>query len=175
MLDEGANEIESVGLTVDYLEARHADSLAKVETLKDGPIRLLGRGAARRDAIDRQRRGVARPAQAWPVAAGFSRCYVRAELLYKHPNGFYAGPNVEWVPQAYVVDNANSVKTAPYALLNFRVGYDRTDGWSAYLEGRNLFDKKYIASTSIAETANAASALFEPGTGRAVFGVRYRK
>ena len=26
--------------------------------------------------------------------------YVRAELLYKHPNGFYAGPNVEWVPQA---------------------------------------------------------------------------
>ena len=41
VLDEGANEIESVGFTVDYLEARHADSLAKVETLKDGPIRLL--------------------------------------------------------------------------------------------------------------------------------------
>ncbi len=41
VLDEGANEIESVGFTVDDLEARHADSLAKVETLKDGPIRLL--------------------------------------------------------------------------------------------------------------------------------------
>ena len=85
-------------------------------------------------------------------------------------------PNVEWVPQAYFVDNANSVKTEPYALLNFRVGYDRTDGWSAYLEGRNLLDKRYIASTSIAETANAASALFEPGTGRGVYaGVRYRR
>jgi iron complex outermembrane receptor protein len=102
--------------------------------------------------------------------------YVRAELLYKHPSGFYAGPNVEWVPHAYFVDNANSVKTEPYALVNFRVGYDRTDGWSAYLEGRNLLDERYIASASIAETANATSALFEPGTGRAVFaGVRYRK
>lgn len=41
VLDEGAAEIESVGFTIDYLEARHADSLAKVETLKDGPVRLL--------------------------------------------------------------------------------------------------------------------------------------
>ena len=41
VLDEGLNEIESVGFTVDYLEARHADSLAKIESLKDGPIRLL--------------------------------------------------------------------------------------------------------------------------------------
>jgi pantoate--beta-alanine ligase len=41
VLDEGSAEIERVGFTVDYLEARHADSLAKVETIKDGPIRLL--------------------------------------------------------------------------------------------------------------------------------------
>jgi pantoate--beta-alanine ligase len=41
VLDEGAAEIESVGFTLDYLEARNADSLAKVETLKDGPLRLL--------------------------------------------------------------------------------------------------------------------------------------
>jgi pantoate--beta-alanine ligase len=41
VLDEGSAEIERVGFTVDYLEARHADSLAKVETIKDDPIRLL--------------------------------------------------------------------------------------------------------------------------------------
>jgi pantoate--beta-alanine ligase len=41
VLDEGTAEIESVGFTIDYLEARHADSLAKVETIKDGPLRLL--------------------------------------------------------------------------------------------------------------------------------------
>jgi pantoate--beta-alanine ligase len=41
VLDEGSREIESVGFAVDYLEARHADTLAKVEALKDGPLRLL--------------------------------------------------------------------------------------------------------------------------------------
>jgi pantoate--beta-alanine ligase len=41
VLDEGSAEIESVGFTLDYFEARNADSLAKVETIKDGPLRLL--------------------------------------------------------------------------------------------------------------------------------------
>ena len=41
VLDEGGAEIERAGFTLDYLEARNADTLAKVETLKDGPIRLL--------------------------------------------------------------------------------------------------------------------------------------
>ena len=31
--------------------------------------------------------------------AGIPEHYYRAELLYEHPCGFYAGPNVEWVPQ----------------------------------------------------------------------------
>ena len=44
VLDEGSAEIESVGFTLDYLEARNAESLAKVETIKDGPIRLLVAG-----------------------------------------------------------------------------------------------------------------------------------
>ena len=102
--------------------------------------------------------------------------YFRGEVLYKHPSGFYAGPNVEWVPQSYFVDNANTLTTEPYALLNFRVGYDRGDGLSAYLEGRNLTDQKYIASASIAQVANASSMLFEPGNGVAVYGgVRYRR
>jgi pantoate--beta-alanine ligase len=41
VLDEGMAEIESAGFAIDYLEARQADSLAKVETIKDGPLRLL--------------------------------------------------------------------------------------------------------------------------------------
>ena len=106
---------------------------------------------------------------------GAPRHYLKAEALYRHPSGFYAGPNVEWVPQAYYVDNATSLTTDAYALLNFRLGYEQGERLSAYLEGRNLFDTRYIASASIAETANAASALFEPGTGRAIYaGIRYR-
>lgn len=101
--------------------------------------------------------------------------YLRGEMVYRHPNGFYIGPNVEWVPEAYFVDNANTVTTEPYALLNFKVGFDRGDGLSGYLEGRNLTDRKYISSVSIAQVANANSALFEPGSGLGVFaGLRYR-
>lgn len=100
---------------------------------------------------------------------------LRAEALYRHPSGFYAGPNIEWVPQAYFVDNTNSLTTKPYALLNLRVGQDSGERLSAYLELRNLMDERYIASASIAETANVTSMLFEPGSGRAVYaGVRLR-
>jgi pantoate--beta-alanine ligase len=38
---EGWNEIEAAGFAVDYLEARHAETLARAETLADGPLRLL--------------------------------------------------------------------------------------------------------------------------------------
>jgi pantoate--beta-alanine ligase len=41
---EGWNEIEAAGFAVDYLEARNAQTLARAETLADGPLRLLVAG-----------------------------------------------------------------------------------------------------------------------------------
>jgi pantoate--beta-alanine ligase len=41
VVSEGSIEIEEAGFALDYLEARHAESLARVETLDDGPLRLL--------------------------------------------------------------------------------------------------------------------------------------
>jgi pantoate--beta-alanine ligase len=41
VLDEGGAAIERSGFVLDYLEARHADTLAPVASIKDGPIRLL--------------------------------------------------------------------------------------------------------------------------------------
>ena len=41
VLDEGAAAIERAGFVLDYLEARHADTLEPISSLKDGPIRLL--------------------------------------------------------------------------------------------------------------------------------------
>jgi len=41
VLDEGAAAIERAGFVLDYLEARHADTLAPIASVKDGPIRLL--------------------------------------------------------------------------------------------------------------------------------------
>ncbi|MDH7797193.1 MULTISPECIES: TonB-dependent receptor [unclassified Beijerinckia] len=106
---------------------------------------------------------------------GAPRHYLRAELLYKHPSGLYVGPNLEWVPQAYFVDSANTLKTQAYALIGLKAGYDNGGNWSAYIEGRNLANTKYIASASILDKATAASPLFEPGTGRAIYaGLKYR-
>jgi pantoate--beta-alanine ligase len=41
VLDEGGAEIERAGFVLDYLEARHADTLHPIAARKDGPIRLL--------------------------------------------------------------------------------------------------------------------------------------
>jgi pantoate--beta-alanine ligase len=41
VLDEGSAAIEGAGFMLDYLEARHADSLVKVQSITDGPLRLL--------------------------------------------------------------------------------------------------------------------------------------
>jgi len=105
---------------------------------------------------------------------GVPRHYLRAEILYRHPDGWFAGPNVEWVPQAYYVDNANTLRTQPYALLGVRVGWE-SERYTVFVEGRNLTDRKYIASASVTDRADAGSELFEPGTGRGVYaGVEVR-
>lgn len=101
---------------------------------------------------------------------GAPRHYLRAELLYKHPSGIYFGPNVEWVPEAYYVDSANTLETEAYAIWGAKLGFDNGGPITAYIEGRNLSDEAYIASASIIDRANPGSTLFEPGTGRAVYG-----
>jgi iron complex outermembrane receptor protein len=101
--------------------------------------------------------------------------FVRAELLYRHPSGFSFGPNIEWVPVSYFVDSANTLTTEAYLLWGLKAAYDDGKSFSAYIEGRNLSDRAYIASTSIIDRAGANSPLFNPGNGRAVYaGVRYR-
>lgn len=95
--------------------------------------------------------------------------YVRAELLYKHPSGFSFGPNIEWVPQAYFVDSANTLKSDPYLLWGLKAAYENGKGFSAYVEGRNLSNQTYIASASIIDRATPTSRLFNPGTGRALY------
>jgi iron complex outermembrane receptor protein len=106
---------------------------------------------------------------------GAPRHYLRAELVYRHPSGFSIGPTLEWVPQGYFVDSANTLTTEAYALFGLKAGYDDGKNFSAYLEARNLGDTAYIASASIIDRANPTLPLFEPGSGRAVYGgVRFQ-
>jgi iron complex outermembrane receptor protein len=106
---------------------------------------------------------------------GAPRHYLRAELLYKHRSGFYAGPNLEWVPEPYYVDSANTLKTERYAIWGLKAGADNGGPVSGYVEARNIANTAYIASASIIDRATAASPLFEPGAGRAVYaGIKVR-
>jgi iron complex outermembrane receptor protein len=90
-------------------------------------------------------------------------------LLYEHPCGFYAGPNVEWTPEAYFVDLANTQRAGSYALLGFKVGFRCEKGPSFFIEAKNLTDEDYVATTGVLTTAAANSAVFFPGDGRAVY------
>lgn len=104
---------------------------------------------------------------------GIPMLYYRAELLYEHPCGFYAGPNVEWVPLGYNVDAAATLYTDPYAILGFKIGYRPKHGFSVYLQVMNICNTTYATTTGIignAQTPGANLAQFFPGDGTAVYG-----
>lgn len=101
--------------------------------------------------------------------AGAPEHFYKAELLYER-NNWYAGPNVEWVMNDYAVDHANTLFADSYAILGFKAGYKQTDGFSVFIEGKNITDKNYAVTTGVIANANGAdSAQFLPGDEASVF------
>lgn len=107
---------------------------------------------------------------------GAPKYYIRTELRYEHPLGFYIAPNLEWVPEGYAVDMANTLFTDPYTLLGLQAGYDITKNVTFFVDARNLTDKTYAATTDVITQATTAnSAVFTPGDGRSVYaGLTYK-
>lgn len=107
---------------------------------------------------------------------GLPKALLRGELLYRGAKGFYAGPNVEWSPRSYPVDMANTLDADKYAVWGFKFGQEVDHHWSWFVDARNLFDKKYAATTGVVRDAGGADqAQFLPGDGRSVFaGVQWR-
>ena len=103
---------------------------------------------------------------------GIPQHHLRGELRYEHPCGFYCGPNVEWAPESYAIDLANTrAANAPgYAILGLRAGYQTSRGLSVFFDARNLTDEDYIATTGVLNRATPASAAYNPGDGRSFFG-----
>lgn len=103
---------------------------------------------------------------------GIPEHYLRSELLYEHPSGFYAGPNVEWIGQAYPVDLANSLFVDPYALLGVKLGYRPKRGPGVFFEGRNLTDETFSSANIVADARGGAASprVFFPGDGIAFYG-----
>jgi len=101
---------------------------------------------------------------------GAPRHFIRSELMYRHPNGLSFGPNVELIPSAYFVDNANTMRTDAFALLGFRAVYEANKNATFYLDARNLTDVSYISAVSVSNVfAAGPSNLFNPGSGRAIY------
>ncbi|MDM8348141.1 TonB-dependent receptor [Pseudomonas sp. sp1636] len=107
--------------------------------------------------------------------AGVPRQFVKGEALWQQ-GGWYAGPTFEWVPSHYSVDQAASLYAEGYALWGLKGGYRPSEGLGFFVEGRNLSDKSYIATTGvIADARGQDSAQFLPGDGRALYaGLEWR-
>ncbi|NJK90731.1 MAG: TonB-dependent receptor [Blastochloris sp.] len=106
--------------------------------------------------------------------AGIPEHFYKAELLYEHPCGFYFGPNVEWSMEKYAVDFANTLFADAYATLGFKAGYQSKRGFSVFVEGKNLTDEEYIATTGVIDRARTAAggnlAQFNPAEGIGFYG-----
>ncbi|MBW8810245.1 MAG: TonB-dependent receptor [Lysobacter sp.] len=109
--------------------------------------------------------------------AGVPPQQLRAELRWSPGEYLYLAPSVEWTPQAYYIDHANSFKAPGYTIAGLRVGGRLAKQWSWFADARNLRDRKWIASTNvIADARELDGRNFLPGDGRAVyFVVEWRK
>lgn len=101
---------------------------------------------------------------------GPPRHYYQAELRYDHPSGFYAGLNTQYASRV-AVDYANSYYADAYATFGATLGYaSPKDDWQAWLDLRNLTDKRYAATVTPGYNDNGADvARSTPGEGFAVY------
>lgn len=95
--------------------------------------------------------------------------FVKGEVLWQQA-GWYAGPTFEWVPNHYAVDHAETLYAEGYAIWGLKAGYRQPQGLGFFVEGRNLSDRSYVATTGVvADAGGNDSAQFLPGDGRGLF------
>ncbi|MFN9527176.1 MAG: TonB-dependent receptor family protein [Pseudomonadaceae bacterium] len=101
---------------------------------------------------------------------GLPRHYYQAELRYDHPSGFYAGLNSQYASKV-AVDYANSYYADAYATFGATLGYaSPKDDWQAWLDLRNLTDKRYAATVTPGyDDKGADAARSTPGEGFGVY------
>jgi iron complex outermembrane receptor protein len=70
------------------------------------------------------------------------------------------------------VAQANTLFADSYALLGFRAGFRQTDGFSVFLDCRNLTNQRYASSIDVIADARteANPEIFHPGEGRSFYG-----
>jgi len=101
---------------------------------------------------------------------GIPEHFYRGELTWAPVQGYFVTLNTEYSPRRYAVDMAHTLFADPYAIFGLKVGRNENIGFSWFLEGRNLADRNYAATTGvIADARGLDAAQFLPGDGRAVY------
>ncbi len=101
---------------------------------------------------------------------GIPEHVLNLEALYRHPSGFFIGPNLQ-VASSWFADQANSLKADSFAIVGLRAGYENERrGIRVFVDVRNLADEAYAASTEFLADARGRDApVFNPGIDRTVF------
>ncbi|HWU84513.1 MAG TPA: TonB-dependent receptor, partial [Rhodocyclaceae bacterium] len=105
------------------------------------------------------------------VLPGVPKAMLRAELMHRDAHGYYFGPTLEAAGRT-PVDMANSTYAPGYAIVGLRFGQQLDKRLSWFVEGRNLADRKYAATTSVVRDFTAAGtdqAVYLPGDGRSIY------
>ncbi|MBF4987031.1 TonB-dependent receptor [Methylophilus sp. 14] len=103
---------------------------------------------------------------------GLQRSLLRSELMYRGSElleNFYFGPTIEWSPQRYNIDFAETVYADNYFIWGLKAGQKVNQHWSWFVEGRNLANQKYAATTGVAGKWDGTTALYYPGDGRTAY------
>ena len=108
--------------------------------------------------------------------AGIPRQQLRSSLRWQVSEHFHITPNVEWSPQDYYVDHANTFRAPGYHVFGLKIGGDIGERCAWFVDARNLQDRKWIASTNVVADARGLDAAnFLPGDGRSVYaGLEWR-
>jgi iron complex outermembrane receptor protein len=101
------------------------------------------------------------------------RWFARGEVMYRMVSGFSAGPTFDFVGRRYV-DFSNTYGVGSYGLLGARAAWSGAR-WEVFAEGRNLLDRKYVATVLVKDQYASGDEVLFPGAPRsAYFGARYR-
>jgi iron complex outermembrane receptor protein len=98
---------------------------------------------------------------------------MKGEMLYRHKNGFYFGPTVDYVSERYA-DFANTYKVGSYTLFGLKSGWSN-DHFRVFAEVKNLFERDYIASHGVKDVASDSDAILNPGAPLSAYvGIEYK-
>ncbi len=98
---------------------------------------------------------------------------MKGEMLYRHKNGFYFGPTVDYVSERYA-DFANTYKVGSYTLVGLKSGWSN-DHFRVFAEVKNLFERDYIASHGVKDVASDSDAILNPGAPLSAYvGIEYQ-